>query len=67
MAGVVTGLERLVGGLLRALQGPPRLLAVGSQAPDFEVFDHRGRLVRLGDWRGRRTVLWFYPRAGTSG
>jgi len=59
--------ERAAGKLLRAMQGPPRLLATGAAAPAFEVSDHRGRTVRLTDWRGRRTVLWFYPRAGTSG
>ena len=38
-----------------------------SQAPDFEVSDHQGRTIRLGDLEGLRTVLWFYPKADTPG
>lgn len=41
------------------------LLQVGSRAPDFEVRDHLGNLVRLADLRGSRVVLWFFPRAST--
>jgi len=43
------------------------LLPVGSRAPDFEVLDHKGRTVRLVDHRGGRVVLWFFPKASTSG
>ncbi|MBM3977081.1 MAG: redoxin domain-containing protein [Planctomycetes bacterium] len=45
----------------------PPLLPVGSQAPDFDVPDHLGRRVRLADLRGKRVVLWFYPKASTPG
>jgi len=43
------------------------LLAPGTQAPPFEVSDHLGRRQRLADYRGRKLVLWFYPRADTPG
>ena len=43
------------------------MLQIGSAAPGFEVHDHNGRLVRLGDLRGRSVVLWFYPKADTPG
>jgi peroxiredoxin Q/BCP len=43
------------------------MLNVGDDAPDFEVTDHRGRKVALHDLRGRKVVLWFYPKADTPG
>src|ERR687893_753325 len=39
----------------------------GEQAPDFELPDQDGNVVRLSDLRGRRVVLYFYPRADTPG
>lgn len=56
----------LTGGL-RYLFGGKRMLNVGDQAPDFEATDHRGRTVRLRDLRGKKVVLWFYPKADTPG
>lgn len=47
--------------------GGPRLLAVGAPAPDFRVSDHTGREHTLAEYRGRRMVLWFYPKASTPG
>lgn len=43
------------------------MLNVGDEAPDFEVTDHRDRKVALHDLRGRKVVLWFYPKADTPG
>jgi peroxiredoxin Q/BCP len=43
------------------------MLQAGDEAPDFEVRDHNGRMVRLSDYRGRNVVLWFYPKADTPG
>lgn len=43
------------------------MLKVGDEAPDFEVSDHLGRTVALHDLRGRKVVLWFYPKADTPG
>ena len=39
----------------------------GDTAPDFELPDQDGSRVRLSDLRGRRVVLYFYPRADTPG
>jgi peroxiredoxin Q/BCP len=39
----------------------------GQEAPDFELPDQDGRPVRLSDLRGRPVVLYFYPKAETSG
>jgi len=43
------------------------MLEKGKKAPDFEVKDHRGNLVRLRDYLGKVVVLWFYPKADTPG
>ncbi len=43
------------------------MLQVGDQAPDFDVQDHLGNSVRLSDLRGRKVLLWFYPKADTPG
>jgi peroxiredoxin Q/BCP len=40
---------------------------IGEQAPDFELHNQDGKLVRLSDFRGKKVVLFAYPRAGTSG
>ena len=39
----------------------------GDIAPDFELPDQHGNPVRLSDYRGKRTVLYFYPKASTPG
>ncbi|MFO0960944.1 MAG: peroxiredoxin [Isosphaeraceae bacterium] len=40
----------------------------GDPAPDFELPDQDGKLVRLSDYRGRSSVvLFFYPRDETPG
>jgi len=40
-------------------------LKVGDPAPDFVLPDQAGVAIRLADLRGRRVVLYFYPRADT--
>ena len=43
------------------------MIQTGEQAPDFELPDHDGTPVRLSELRGRRVVLYFYPKANTPG
>jgi thioredoxin-dependent peroxiredoxin len=43
------------------------MIAVGDQAPDFELVDQNGEMVRLNDLRGSKVVLYFYPKADTPG
>lgn len=43
------------------------MLTPGTTAPDFELHDHNGNVVRLRDLRGKKVVLWFYPKADTPG
>lgn len=42
-------------------------LAIGDVAPEFNAVADTGETVRLGDLRGRRVVLYFYPKDDTSG
>ena len=43
------------------------MLKAGDKAPDFEIPDHDGRKVSLKGLKGKRFVLWFYPKADTPG
>lgn len=43
------------------------MVEVGQIAPDFELTSDRGEKVRLSDFRGRKIVLYFYPKADTPG
>ncbi|ASN52956.1 thioredoxin-dependent thiol peroxidase [Sinomonas sp. R1AF57] len=42
-------------------------LSTGQQAPDFTLPDASGHDVSLADFRGRRAVVYFYPKAATPG
>lgn len=39
----------------------------GDIAPDFELVDSEGNYLKLSDFRGQKIILFFYPKAGTSG
>ena len=43
------------------------MLQPGTDAPNFSVNDHNGNAVQLKDYRGKKIVLWFYPKADTPG
>ncbi len=43
------------------------LLAAGAKAPDFRLPRDGGGSVGLKDFKGRKLVVYFYPRAGTPG
>jgi len=40
---------------------------VGEKAPDFTLRSDEGREVSIRDLRGKKVVLYFYPKDGTSG
>ena len=42
-------------------------LAVGDKAPDFAVNDQDGIVHKLSDYRGRKLVIYFYPKDDTPG
>ena len=41
--------------------------SVGEKAPQLKLKDEQGRAVKLSDFRGKRVVLYFYPRDLTPG
>jgi thioredoxin-dependent peroxiredoxin len=43
------------------------VLKVGDPAPDFTTVTDTGETVKLSDYRGKRVVLYFYPKDDTSG
>lgn len=43
------------------------MLEIGMQAPDFTLLDQQGKQVSLSDFRGRKIVLYFYPKDNTPG
>lgn len=43
------------------------MLQIGMQAPDFTLYDKDGNPVSLSSFRGKRVVLYFYPKDNTPG
>lgn len=43
------------------------MIAVGEKAPDFTLPDQDGKLHTLSEYRGRWTLLYFYPKDDTPG
>ncbi len=42
-------------------------LKPGDQAPDFELTNCMGQTVKLADFKGKKLILFFYPKAMTPG
>ncbi|MBP7227565.1 MAG: thioredoxin-dependent thiol peroxidase [Longilinea sp.] len=42
-------------------------VSVHAPAPDFALSDAEGKIHRLSDYRGKRVVLYFYPKDDTPG
>ncbi|WP_456462182.1 thioredoxin-dependent thiol peroxidase [Lutibacter sp.] len=42
-------------------------LKAGDKAPNFEAFDEQGNSIKLSDYKGKKLVLFFYPKASTPG
>ena len=49
------------------MSGKSEMLSAGDVAPDFLVKDHLDRDTTIRQFRGKRVVLWFYPKADTPG
>ena len=43
------------------------MLETGTKAPDFELPDQNGVIHRLSDYRGKKVILYFYPKDNTPG
>jgi peroxiredoxin Q/BCP len=44
-----------------------RMLKPGDPAPDFELLDQNENAVKLSELRGRKVLVYFYPKADTPG
>ena len=42
-------------------------LKIGDKAPQFDALDQNGNRRQLSDYRGKKLVLFFYPKASTPG
>jgi thioredoxin-dependent peroxiredoxin len=42
-------------------------LSVGQKAPDFSAVNQDGKTVQLADFKGKKLVLYFYPKDDTPG
>jgi peroxiredoxin Q/BCP len=42
-------------------------LNIGDKAPAFEATDQNGNTIKLEDFKGKKVVLFFYPKASTPG
>jgi peroxiredoxin Q/BCP len=43
------------------------MLNVGDKAPQFKLNDQDGNVVQLSDFKGRKLVIYFYPKDQTPG
>ena len=43
------------------------MLDVGVKAPDFTLRDGDGIEISLDNFRGKKVILWFFPKANTPG
>lgn len=43
------------------------MLTIGSLAPDFSLKDKDGNVHKLSDFRGKKVVVYFYPKDNTPG
>lgn len=42
-------------------------LKIGDKAPQFKATDQYGKTIELNDFKGKKVVLFFYPKASTPG
>ena len=42
-------------------------LNIGDPAPDFTLVEQEGKTVKLSDFKGKKLLLYFYPKADTPG
>lgn len=42
------------------------ILKKGDQAPDFTLTNQFGETIKLGDFKGRKLIVYFYPKSDTN-
>ncbi len=42
-------------------------LRKGDKSPAFDLTDQAGKQLKLADFKGKKVLLYFYPKANTSG
>jgi len=45
----------------------PNEIKIGNLAPTFTLPDENGKSVKLSDFRGKKVILYFYPKDDTPG
>lgn len=43
------------------------MIQIGDQAPDFTLLNHEGTPIQLSKFRGKKVILFAFPKAGTPG
>jgi peroxiredoxin Q/BCP len=43
------------------------MLKIGDKAPDFTLASDDGKEISLSSFRGKRALIFFFPKANTSG
>jgi len=43
------------------------MLKIGQKAPEFTLTSDEGKEVSLKDFKGKRVLIFFYPKANTPG
>jgi peroxiredoxin Q/BCP len=43
------------------------MLRAGEKAPNFRLRSDKGEEIALKDFKGKRVILFFFPRANTPG
>ena len=40
---------------------------IGKKAPNFSLKNQDGKTIKLGDFKGKKIVMFAFPKANTSG
>ena len=43
------------------------MLQKGDKAPDFTIPNQDGNQVSLSDYKNKKVIIWFFPKASTPG
>jgi len=42
-------------------------LKIGDKAPDFNVSNQDGEIIKLSELKNKKILIWFFPKANTPG